>query len=281
MSEAILVNDASKKFDNPQGQLLTKWSRLAARSSRRSQPSVLDAEQPPFVLALDHVSFAVQPGEIFGLLGLKGAGKSTLIRLLATLLTPDSGYLRIFGYDVVRQPAQVQRLINPVSVEASFFKKLSPLENLLPGVSWHTSSSNRRQAVATLTQLGLKSSALFHPMEEMSRGDQQKVSIARSLLAQPRLLLLDEPTAGLDWHSKQAIWQTLRNLRDQQRVTILLATRSAEEAAALCDRVAVLTGGLIASIDSSAGLRQRLSEWSLSTWDMAFQIPEISSSARE
>ena len=124
------------------------------------------------VVAVDHVSFTVMQGEIFGVLGPNGSGKSTLIRLLATLLLPDDGDIRVFGYDVVHQPMLVQRLINRVSVEASFFKKLSPMENLVYGARLYGMSGAeiRRQVVEILTRLGLEERSIYKPMEEMSRG---------------------------------------------------------------------------------------------------------------
>lgn len=149
--------------------------------------------------AVDQVSFEIEQGEIFGVLGPNGGGKSTLIRLLSTLLLPDNGQISVFGYDVERQFVQVQELINRVSVEASFFKKLSPMENLLYGARLYglKGSETRRQVVEILTRLGLEKQQITSPMEEMSRGMQQKVAIARALLSHPRFLLLDEPTTNL------------------------------------------------------------------------------------
>lgn len=212
------------------------------------------------VVAVDHVSFTVMQGEIFGVLGPNGSGKSTLIRLLATLLLPDDGDIRVFGYDVVRQPMLVQRLINRVSVEASFFKKLSPMENLVYGARLYGMSGAeiRRQVVEILTRLGLEERSIYKPMEEMSRGMQQKVAIARALLSSPRLLLLDEPTTGLDPRSKLEVQDVIRELRDDHGTTILLTTHDMVEAENLCDRVAIIDSGKIVALDTPHALKNNL-----------------------
>jgi ABC-2 type transport system ATP-binding protein len=209
------------------------------------------------VIAVDRVSFSVSEGEIFGVLGPNGSGKSTLIRLIATLLLPDAGQVKVFGYDVVRQARQVQELINRVSVEASFFKKLSPMENLLYGARLYgmEGGETRRRVVEILTRLGLDKRAIYNPMEEMSRGMQQKVAIARALLSRPRLLLLDEPTTGLDPRSKREVQAVIQELREQHGTTILLTTHDMYEAEALCDRIAIIDGGKIVALDTPAGLR--------------------------
>jgi ABC-2 type transport system ATP-binding protein len=209
---------------------------------------------------VDHVSFSVHEGEIFGVLGPNGSGKSTLIRLIATLLLPDSGTVQVFGYDVVRQPMQVQQLINRVSVEASFFKKLSPMENLMYGARLYgmEGRQTRQRVVEILTRLGLEPRTIYKPMEEMSRGMQQKVAIARALLSRPRLLLLDEPTTGLDPRSKREVQSVVRELNQEHGTTILLTTHDMLEAESLCERIAIIDGGKIVALDTPAALRQAL-----------------------
>jgi ABC-2 type transport system ATP-binding protein len=205
---------------------------------------------------VDHVSFTVQEGEIFGVLGPNGGGKSTLIRLISTLLIPDGGVVTVFGYDVVRQPMQVQRLINRVSVEASFFKKLSPMENLMYGARLYglPAAETRQRIVEILTRLGLEKRAIYQPMEEMSRGMQQKVAIARALLSRPRLLLLDEPTTGLDPRSKREVQAVVQELR-AGGTTILLTTHDMDEADSLCDRIAIMDKGRVVALGTPAELR--------------------------
>ncbi|MFC1878352.1 ABC transporter ATP-binding protein [Chloroflexota bacterium] len=257
MPDAIVVNRIYKKFGSPSRAL---WKRLPGKLGKRNEKAPVDGTKK-VVVAVDQVSFTVKQGEIFGVLGPNGSGKSTLIRLLATLLLPDDGEVHVFGYDVVRQPMQVQRLINRVSVEASFFKKLSPMENLMYGARLYGMSGGetRRRVVKILSRLGLEERTIYKPMEEMSRGMQQKVAIARALLSKPRLLLLDEPTTGLDPRSKHEVQDVVRELREQHDTTILLTTHDMVEADNLCDRVAIIDGGRIVAMDTPAALKHTIS----------------------
>lgn len=209
------------------------------------------------VVAVDNVSFDVARGEVFGILGPNGSGKSTLVRCLATLLIPDEGQITIFGHDALREEMAVKRLINRVSVEASFFKKLTPMENLLYGARLYGLDAHRarKQVVEILTRLGLKKEDISRPMEEMSRGMQQKVAIARAFLTQPILLLLDEPTTGLDPRSKREVQAFVEELRDTHDATILLTTHDMQEADALCNRVAIIDDGKIVALDTPANLK--------------------------
>jgi ABC-2 type transport system ATP-binding protein len=210
------------------------------------------------IIAVDHVSFQVQEREIFGVLGPNGGGKSTLIRLISTLLLPDEGKIHVFDLDVERSPMQVQRLINRVSVEASFFKKLSPMENLMYGIRLYgmEGKETQKRIVEILTRLGLEKRTIYHPMEEMSRGMQQKVAIARALLTKPRVLLLDEPTTGLDPRSKREVQTIIRELREQYGVTIILTTHDMLEADGLCDRIAIMDRGKVVALDTPASLKK-------------------------
>jgi ABC-2 type transport system ATP-binding protein len=245
MLEAIQVQDAYKKFGKDSRPL---WKR---NNGSADAGKVLK-------VALDHVCFSVHEAEIFGVLGPNGSGKSTLIRLIATLLLPDAGSITVFGHDVVSQPMEVQRLINRVSVEASFFKKLSPMENLLYGARLYgmDGKETRRKVMEILSRLGLEKSTIGQPMEEMSRGMQQKVAIARALLSKPRLLLLDEPTTGLDPRSKREVQAVIRELNEQDGTTILLTTHDMSEAEALCQRIAIVDDGKIVALDSPEGLKR-------------------------
>ncbi|MBI5652035.1 MAG: ABC transporter ATP-binding protein [Chloroflexi bacterium] len=210
------------------------------------------------VVAVSDVSIQVRRGEIFGVLGPNGSGKSTFIRLISTLLVPDTGHVTIFGHDILREERAVQRLINRVSVEAAFFKKLSPIENLMYGARLYGlgGADARAKIEAILKRLDLRANALNQPMEEMSRGMQQKVAIARALLTAPILLLLDEPTTGLDPRSKREVQTLVRELRDTHDATIVLTTHDMGEADALCDRIAIVNDGKIVALDTPAGLKQ-------------------------
>ncbi len=245
MFEAIQVKDAYKKFGKTSHPL---WK---GRDNHTETGKLVK-------VAVDHVSFSVHEAEIFGVLGPNGSGKSTLIRLIATLLLPDTGSITVFGHDVVSQSMQVQRLINRVSVEASFFKKLSPMENLLYGARLYgmEGKETRRKVVEILTRLGLEKNTIGQPMEEMSRGMQQKVAIARALLSHPRLLLLDEPTTGLDPRSKHEVQAVVRELNEQQGTTILLTTHDMGEAEALCHRIAIVDNGRIVALDTPQALKK-------------------------
>jgi ABC-2 type transport system ATP-binding protein len=242
---AIIINKAYKAFHKDR---LSRW---------RRKDGLKNLTQ---VVAVDRVSFTVRTGEIFGVLGPNGSGKSTLIRLIATLLLPDDGEVSVFGYDVVREAMAVQRLINRVSVEASFFKKLSPLENLSYAANLYGLNSReaRNRTLEILDRLGLQRDAIQRPVEEMSRGMQQKVAIARALLTQPAVLLLDEPTTGLDPRSKREVQTLVRELRDADGTTILLTTHDMIEADTLCDRIAIMDSGKIVALDTPDRLRMHV-----------------------
>jgi ABC-2 type transport system ATP-binding protein len=151
----------------------------------------------------------------------------------------------------------VQRLINRVSVEASFFKKLSPMENLLYGARLYGLDARtiRPEIITILTRFDIKKRDIYQPLEEMSRGMQQKVAIARALLTRPAVLLLDEPTTGLDPRSKREVQSVVKEMRDQDGTTILLTTHDMVEAEELCDRIAILDAGKIVALDTPAALR--------------------------
>jgi ABC-2 type transport system ATP-binding protein len=197
------------------------------------------------VTAIDDVSLSIRRGEIYGVLGANGSGKSTLIRLVSTLLTLDAGKVEVFGHDIEREEMAVKRLINRVSVDAAFFKKLSPAENLIYAARLYglPGAQSQREAVAILGRLGIKESRLKRPLEQMSRGMQQKVAIARALLTSPTLLLLDEPTTGLDPRSKLDVQSFIEELQRTHDSTIVLTTHDLDEAERLCDRIAILNDG--------------------------------------
>ncbi|HPH95439.1 MAG TPA: ABC transporter ATP-binding protein [Anaerolineaceae bacterium] len=265
MTTAIIVNEVYKKFGKSE---LPFWRRIFGHTNGNGSNGnghnghngngAKAAEKSKVVVAVDKVSFTVGTGEIFGVLGPNGGGKSTLIRLISTLLLPDQGSISVFGYDVVRQSMAVQQIINRVSVEASFFKKLSPMENLLYGARLYgqDGAETRKKVVDILTRLGLEKRAIYNPMEEMSRGMQQKVAIARALLTKPHLLLLDEPTTGLDPRSKREVQAVVREMREKSGTTILLTTHDMVEADQLCDRIAIMNSGKVIALDTPAELKK-------------------------
>jgi ABC-2 type transport system ATP-binding protein len=217
------------------------------------------------VSALDDITFAVERRETVAILGQNGSGKSTLIRVLSTLLLPDGGAARVFGHDVVGEAPAVRRLVNRVSVEASFFKRMSAAENLSYAARFHglTPSRTRAAIPAILEGIGFPPDRRGEPMEDLSRGMQQKVALARALLTSPALLLLDEPTTGLDPRSKREVQAFVRDMRERHDVTILLCTHDLDEAEALAERIGILDRGRLVALDTAAGLRDRYRTGSL------------------
>lgn len=208
------------------------------------------------VTAIADVSLRLERGDIHGILGANGSGKSTLIRLISGLLTLDEGRVEVFGHDIEREEMAVKRLINRVSVDAAFFKKLSPMENLLFAARLYGQDAGnaRRQAIAILGRLGIAAKRVDRPVEQMSRGMQQKVAIARALLTSPALLLLDEPTTGLDPRSKLDVQAFIEELRETHDATIVLTTHDLAEADRLCKRITILDGGRVVAEDTPGGL---------------------------
>lgn len=197
------------------------------------------------VVAVNDVSMSIRRGEIYGVLGANGSGKSTLIRLISTLLTIDAGRIEVLGHDVARDEMAVKQLINRVSVDAAFFKKLSPHENLAYAARLYGLDARkaRTAAITILARLGIGEKRLGRPLEQMSRGMQQKVAIARALLTSPTVLLLDEPTTGLDPRSKLDVQTFIEEVRDVHDATIVLTTHDLAEAERLCDRITLINDG--------------------------------------
>jgi ABC-2 type transport system ATP-binding protein len=208
------------------------------------------------VVAVNDVSMSIRCGEIYGILGANGSGKSTLIRLVSTLLTLEGGRVEVFGHDVERDEMAVKQLINRVSVDAAFFKKLSPHENLAYAARLYGLDARhaRVEAIRILARLGIGPKRLSRPLEQMSRGMQQKVAIARALLTSPTVLLLDEPTTGLDPRSKLDVQSFIEEVRDTHDATIVLTTHDLAEAERLCDRIALINDGRMVAEGTPAEL---------------------------
>src|SRR5215218_3542464 len=202
------------------------------------------------VPAIEGVSFTMKRGETLAILGQNGSGKSTLVRLLSTLLLHDGGTARIFGHDVFKDPRAVRRRVNRVSVEASFFKKMSATENLSYAARFYGMGprETRAKIPPILAGVGFPVDRRSEPMENLSRGMQQKVALARALLTAPIMLLLDEPTTGLDPRSKLEVQDYIREIRAGHDSTILLCTHDLAEAETLADRVGVLDRGRLIAL---------------------------------
>src|SRR5881392_1102755 len=201
----------------------------------------------------------MERGECVAILGQNGSGKSTLVRLLSTLLLPDGGSATIFGHDVVKESRAVQRLVNRVSVEASFFKKMSSEENLAYAARFYgiPPRVTKKAIPEILERVGFPIGRRHEGMEHLSRGMQQKVALARALLTSPILLLLDEPTTGLDPRSKQEVQQFIREVRAEHDATVLLCTHDLAEAESLADRVGILDGGALLCLEPADELKAR------------------------
>ena len=208
--------------------------------------------------ALRGISFEIERGECVAILGQNGSGKSTLVRLLSTLLLEDGGSAKIFGHDLSDTRA-VRRLVNRVSVEASFFKKMSSTENLSYAARFYglTVGETRDRIPEILERVGFPTERRNEAMEDLSRGMQQKVALARALLTQPILLLLDEPTTGLDPRSKLEVQNFVREIRATHDATILLCTHDLDEAEALADRIGILDDGRLLCLEPVAELKAR------------------------
>ena len=212
------------------------------------------------VEALKKVSLLIPKNSIHGLLGPNGSGKSTFIRVASTLLIPDSGELRVMGKDVVKDPNSVRWLINRVSVEASFFRELSAFENLLFSAGLY--GVQKKEAVNKILKIsekiGLDKKRLNERIKTYSRGMQQKVAIARALITEPPVLLLDEPTTGLDPRAKLEVEELVTSMRKKLDITILLTTHDMVEAEKLCDEVSIIHDGKIVVNGSPEELIKKL-----------------------
>jgi ABC-2 type transport system ATP-binding protein len=211
------------------------------------------------VAALNGVDFDIRRGECVAILGPNGSGKSTLVRLLSTLLLPDGGTATVFGHDAFKDTRAVRRLVNRVSVEASFFKKMSAVENLSYAARFYglRPHETKDKIPEILTRVGFPADRRDEPMENLSRGMQQKVALARALLTAPILLLLDEPTTGLDPRSKQEVQEFIREVRAEHDATVLLCTHDLAEAETLADRVGILDGGNLLCLEPADQLKAR------------------------
>ena len=226
---------------------------------RRAKDAGLFSRRRRRMPALKDVTFTIARGECVAILGQNGSGKSTLVRLLSTLLIDDGGSARVFGNDVVRDARTIRRLVNRVSVEASFFKKMSADENLSYAARFYgMSPSVTRTAVPEiLAKVGFPPDRRGESMQNLSRGMQQKVALARALLTSPVLLLLDEPTTGLDPRSKLEVQDFVREVRQTHDATILLCTHDMAEAEALADRIGLLDRGELLFLEPVADVKRR------------------------
>jgi ABC-2 type transport system ATP-binding protein len=206
--------------------------------------------------AVDGISFAVADGETFGLLGPNGAGKSTLIRMLTTLLLPTSGSALVAGYDIVKDADSVRRAIGVIPQALTSDLDLTAEENLLIFAKLYGVPRERRKAlIADLLAAVELSQWADKPVKNLSGGMRRRVEIARGLVHEPRILFLDEPTTGLDPVSRTSVWEMLRAIKADRRLTVLLTTHYMDEADKLCDRIAIVDHGTLMALDSPMKLK--------------------------
>lgn len=249
MIAAVELNQVSKIF----GVLIQEQKRNPDRFYEfgNSAPVVrpFHSDHKPLVV-LESVTFTVGQGEIFAIVGPSGSGKSTILRLLATRILPDKGQIRIFGFDVARLPESVKCQINYFSFEGSFFRNLTPIENLLflARENRIAGSETYGRICETLEHLGVSLEDQHTPLHLLSQAAQILVSIASSIFYCPRLLLLDEPVLKLDHESQKRVFNVLKHLRNQIDTTIVIATRQIDQSLAVYDSAIFLNGGRVSSV---------------------------------
>ena len=204
------------------------------------------------LVALDGLSLQIPPGEIFGLLGPNGAGKTTTIKILTTLARPSRGTARVHGFDVVRQPLEVKKLIGVCPQEINLDRELTAFENLwIYGRLHRTPDLSAR--IAELLEFGNLQERADSLVRDFSGGMQRRLLILRALVSRPRVLFLDEPTVGLDPQVRRQLWNLIQELK-LEGITIILTTHYIEEAEMLCDRVGVLNRGRLIALDTPEAL---------------------------
>jgi ABC-2 type transport system ATP-binding protein len=244
--------------------LVSKVSALAEPSSEvvRSAASVISVQNLVHRYenrtALNGVSFDVRPAELFGLLGPNGSGKTTLFRILSTLMIPTAGRAIVMGFDAALDPASLRRQIGVVFQAQSVDGKLTAYENL-----WHQGhlyglrgSALKQRVGEILTRVGLADRAKER-VETFSGGMQRRIELAKGLLHHPAVLLLDEPTTGLDPGARRDLWQYLQILRDEENVSVLVTTHLMEEAER-CDRLAIMNEGNLVALGTPAELKSEI-----------------------
>jgi ABC-2 type transport system ATP-binding protein len=209
-------------------------------------------------LALDNLSFNVRPAEIFGLLGPNGSGKTTLFRILSTLMVPTGGQARITGFDVRTEPNRVRQQTGVVFQASSLDRKLTVAENLMHQGHLYGLRGAHLEARSkeVLARVGLTDRAK-DMAETLSGGQKRRIELAKGLIHSPSVLLLDEPSTGLDPGARIDLWHYLRILRDEQGVTVLVTTHLMEEAEH-CDRLAILNAGKLVALGSPAELKAEI-----------------------
>lgn len=209
------------------------------------------------LVAVDCISFDIEPGEIFGLLGPNGAGKTTTISMLSTMLKPTSGSATVNGMDIIHNEDGVRKSIGIVFQDQSLDEELTAWENMdFHGRLYRIPSETRRQRIDALLSLVELSDRKDDLVKTFSGGMRRRLEIARGLLHEPKVLFLDEPTLGLDPQTRNHLWQYIATLNREKGITIILTTHYMEEADRLCSRVAIIDHGKIIALDSPQNLKE-------------------------
>ena len=208
------------------------------------------------IKAVAGIDFAIAPGECFGFLGPNGAGKTTVLRIISCFLPPTSGTVTVFGMDVTREPSAIKARLGVMPQDDNLDPDLSVFENLIVYARYFDILKKKAVPIADelLEFVELQDRGRMN-IKELSGGMKRRLLLARSLVNSPEILILDEPTTGLDPHSRRAVWEKLNNLKFRN-TTLLLTTHYMEEAERLCDRVAIMDSGHIITIDTPQNLMQ-------------------------
>ncbi|NHI94567.1 MAG: ATP-binding cassette domain-containing protein [Candidatus Lokiarchaeota archaeon] len=214
------------------------------------------------IKAVDHVNIDIKEGEIFGFLGPNGAGKTTTIKLLCTLLSPTEGTAKVGGFDIIKEPHSVRKVVGYVPQDITVDGRLTAWENLdfqasLYGIKRGKEREERIEKMLKLVELGQRSDGL---VDMFSGGMRRRLEIARGLLVEPLLLLLDEPSVGLDPVSRKSVWNHVTRLKKKykDKFAILMSTHYMEEADKLCDRIAIIDKGTIVALDTPKNLKKNI-----------------------
>jgi len=211
------------------------------------------------LVAVDHVSFSVEEGEIFGFLGPNGAGKTTTINMLTTILNPTEGSAKVGGFDVGKQDAKVREIIGLVPQDLTVDDDLTGMENMmLQAKLYHVPTKVAKERIRDVLSLVRLTDAANRRVETYSGGMRKLLELAEGLIHHPKVLFLDEPTLGLDVQTRVVIWEYIKKLRDEHRITIFLTTHYMEEADILCDRIAIIDLGKIVALDTPQNLKDSL-----------------------
>lgn len=211
------------------------------------------------ITAVNQISLDIKKGELFGLLGANGAGKSTIIKMLTTMLTPTEGEAWVWGHEVVKERNLVRSSIGVVFQDPAVDGMLTGRENLdFHGRMYGMDGELRKRRIQEVLELVDLVEKADEKLEDYSGGMQRRLEIARGLMHYPHVLFLDEPTLGLDAQTRRHIWQYIRNMNEEKGVTIILTTHYMEEADSLCDRVAIIDNGKIVALDTPENLKDEI-----------------------